>query len=286
MLTKKTMSNQKIFKSAVLERLRTSLRSGESLKNYFEPSFDVGEGDVLTSTVTVEGKPPEMKVPENDASSADLENAIELYEYYKNLDEGQASDPRFWTYLTHVDFRAYTLARWGLGGEYSKLTDEEKTSAINQVFDHWFVSGGNDRDLRRNALARLWWAVHLTVSPWEKDPEYFGDLKRDDPYFYTRELFLTQDIYQSVLERGLGRSSRILVSVLDYLATHVEFAKLRDNVRGLIKTLNLVYGVKKIIALDRAELKKLIEGIGQEVLITEQKKPQQKADQYPPEGEA
>ena len=143
--------------------------------------------------------------------------------------------------------------------------DASKTKAINFILEHWFVSGNDLKGLRRHAIARLWWAAHLTYAPWESDPEYFLDLKNKDPYFYTRVLLSTQDIYQQVLERGMGRSSRILISVLDYLARNKKCAQSREKIRNLMKELNLAYGTKKIIALDRPALKSLIEKSAEDI---------------------
>lgn len=264
------MSNgyaQKIFKKSAAERLRNELRSDASLESYFKESFPVKNEELWPSTIIVEGRPPILHAPDDDPVSGDLENAIALHKYYRNLDETQASDPRLWAYLSHVEFRKYTLARWGLDGTYSDIKDnrEKKAKAINYLLEHWFAVGGNDRDLRRHAIARLWWAAHLTYAPWEADPEFFSDLKKDDAYFYTRVLFSTQDIYQQVLERAMGRSNRVLISVLDYLATHQEFAGSREKVRSLMKELNLAYGTKKIIVLDRKSLRELIELTASEI---------------------
>lgn len=255
---------QKIFKRAAIERLRSDLRSGTSLKGYFDNKFSVKEKDLLPSGIELNGKMPTLKMPKKDPVEADLDNAITLHEYYKKLDETQASDSRFWAYLSHVEFRDYCRVRWGFADSYSEVKTDEKAKATTYFFEHWFVSG-NDRDLRRHAIARLWWAAHLTYAPWETDAEFFGDLKKDDPYYYTRILLSTQDIYQQVLERAMGRSNRILISVLDYLAKNKKFAQTRDKVRSLMKELNLVYGTKKIIALDRKELKSLIEKICKEI---------------------
>ena len=243
--------------------MRADLRSGESLEGYFRSTYLVKSDDLLTSTIITEGKAPELKIPKKDPVSADLDNAKLLHEYYRSLDETQASDPRLWAYLSHVEFRKYTMERWGLDGSYKDIkSQEENTKAINYLLEHWFISS-NDRDLRRHAIARLWWAAHLTYAPWEADREFFGDLKKDDPYYYTSILFSTQDIYQQVLERAMGRSNRILISVLDFLGKHPEWP--REKVRGLMKELNLAYGTKKIIALDRSALGNLIEKIGTEI---------------------
>ncbi len=258
---------QKIFKTAVVEKLRDELRSGVSLASYFEEEFSVDENHLLSSTITLEGKKPELKVPDKDPVSSDLQNAIALHQYYKDIDETQASDPRLWMYLSHVEFRKYTLARWGLNGTYADIEQnkEEGAKAIRYLFEHWFAVGDSDRDLRRHALARLWWAAHLTYAPWEIDPEFFGDLQKDDPYYYTGILLLTQDIYQQVLERSMGRSNRILISVLEFFGDNIEFAKSREKVRSLMKELNLVYGTKKIISLNRPSLKALIIRLASEI---------------------
>ncbi len=259
------MSNyQKIFKRAAVDRMRDQLRAGITLENYFKEFESVDEADCLPSTIEVRAPRPVLSAPQDDPVATDLENAIVLHGYYPELDETQASDPRLWAYLSHVDFRAYTMARWGLDGSYADLNDESKQKAINYVLEHWFTSG-NDRDLRRHAIARLWWAAHLTRAPWEKDPEFFGHLVQKDPYHYTKILLQTQDIYQQVLERAMGRSDRILISVLDYLGNHAEFAQSRAKIRSLMKELNLAYGTRKLITLNPEQLAKLVEKTAEEV---------------------
>ena len=139
---------QKIFRRDAVERMRNELRSGDSLGGYFKDSFSVKEKDLLPSTIAVTGKAPHLKFP-RATWFRPLDNAIVLYEYYRNLDETQASDPRLWVYLSHVEFRKYTLVRWGLDGTLKELEDSaEKTKAINYLLEHWFISG-NDRDLRQ-----------------------------------------------------------------------------------------------------------------------------------------
>ncbi len=249
---------QKIFKASAVDRLRSELKSGESLQKYFDQQFSVNEKEILQSTIEVEGKTPILKIPEINIASADLENALTLHNYYGKIDETQASDPRFWAYLSHIEFRPYSLARWGLADKYKGATDPaEIKNAVNQILEHWFISS-NDRDLRRHAIARLWWVAHLTYMPWDKNPEFFSDFKKDDAYYYTKVLLSTQDIFQQTLERSMCRSARILIPILDFFDKDKEFAQSRENVRNLMKELNLVYGTKKIITLDKQSLESLI----------------------------
>lgn len=258
-------TTQKIFKREIVDRMRDELRSGESLKSYFSESYPVKDKDLLSSTIAIEGKVPVLKASKSDPVAADVDNAIAIHGYYRNIDETQASDPRLWAYLSHVELRKYAFVRWGLKDSYAELkTPEDKQRAANYIFEHWFISG-NDRDLRRHAIARLWWAAHLTYAPWEKDPEFFSDLTGKDPYRFTRILFFTQDIYQQVLERAMGRSNRILITVLEYLDENKKFAESREKIRSLMKELNLAYGTKKLITLSRKDLKNQIEKIASEI---------------------
>lgn len=256
------MIRQNIFSSSAVARLMFELRNEKKFSNYLEDDISFTEGEVLDSTIELPGEKPELHIDITNPSSTDLENAILIHSYYKGIDNTQASDSRLWTYLSHIEFRKYTMLRWGLKYSKDELSSDEKKqeSAIQQILDHWFVSAG-DRDLRRHSIARLWWSVRLTHAPWISDPEFFSNLRNDDPYYYTRVLMSTQDIYQQLLERSMGRSNRILILILDYLDKNKEFAKSRENIRGLMKELNLMYGTKKIINLNRAQLESLISSI-------------------------
>lgn len=255
------MVNQKIFKRSFVSDLRDAVKSGETLCDYLKKEISYPAASELESTIKVDPEKLQLKYKgEGESASNDLDNAIAIYEAYPDLTEVQASDPRLWTYLTHVTLREYVLARWPMVGSCEQIIqDEEKTSAINFVLSHWF-SSGNDRKLRRNAVARLWWAVRLTRAPWEQDPEYFKDLAGGDPYRFTRVLLSTQDIYQQVLERALGRDSRLFISVLEFLE---EGGKMkREQIRDFMKELNLALSVKNFSILPRPKLKESVFNIG------------------------
>ena len=68
----------------------------------------------------------------------------------------------------------------------------------------------------------------------------------------------------------MGRSDRILITVLEFLGENKKFSKSREKIRNLMKELNLVYGTKKIIMLDRESLKSLVKKIAVDITeITE-----------------
>ncbi len=247
---------QQIFTRSFSEKLRLSLGSGESLESYLDPSFAVPADATLQSTLEVVSQPPELI----GTVEADIEDSIKLYNYLHNLDATQASDKRLWIYLSHVTFRQYVQKRWPITASESdlKFNDDTRRKAISFVAEHWF-HGGSARSLRRHALARLWWPVHLTVAPWEKDPEYFSTLVNEDRFIYTRVLFSMQDIYQQILERNLGHSQRLLIALLEYIRRNPEIK--RQSYRDVIMEVNLVLGYRKISTLSFEELVKLIEDI-------------------------
>lgn len=245
------MIRQPIFTRSYSEELRERLGTGNNLAEYLEPDVVISEVGVLQSTLEVVDTPPEL----DPSVGADTENAIKVYEFLDKLDKTQASDKRLWIYLSHVTFRKYTIGRWEIKASADDLTynSEAKRKAVSYIAEHWFLSG-NARSLRRNSVARLWWAAYLTVAPWDRDPEYFGDLEDDDRYKYTRVVFSTQDIAQNLLERRLGWSDRILIAVLEYLRLNPEIAQNRESMRKLIKELNLILGYRKLTALTFNEL--------------------------------
>lgn len=261
-----TTINQKIFKGPFVAELRDRLRFEDSLCEYFKTATEYSADAAFESTIKVDPAKLALRFRgAGESASNDLDNAIALYEAFPDLSETQASDPRLWVYLTHVTLRDYVLARWPLPGSCDQAMQDKdaKVSATNYILTHWFTSG-NDRLLRRNAIARLWWAVHLTKSPWERLPE-FADLRSDDPYRFTRVLLSTQDIYQQVLERGFGRDNRILITLLEFIEAHPNIK--REPIRDLMKELNLELTVKNFAVLSRKELKEAIFEMGNKFLI-------------------
>ena len=270
------MINQNVFKRMYVAELRDKVRSGESLCDYFKKDVEYPVDVTIESPIKADPEKLKLKYRgEGESASNDLENAIALYEAFPGLTETQASDPRLWTYLTHVTLRDYVFARWPLAGSCEQITDdtEQQAKVADFILSHWFVSGVgvNDRMLRRNAAARLWWPVHLTHAPWLREPEFFADLKTDDVYRFTKKLLSMESIYAEVLERGLGRDNRILITVLEFLEANEGIR--RDQIRSFMKELNLFLSVKNVSLLSRKDMKETIFSLGEEAISeTEQEK--------------
>lgn len=250
-------NRQKIFKNTAVEQMRDRLTHTDGLLEYYQPYVEYPDDNMFESMIEVPTAIPELDADVN----SDFDNALKVYEYLKDIDKTQASDKRLWTYLSHVTFREYSVGRWGISVPSERLAvdrDAQK-KALNNILEHWFISG-NDRSLRRHSIGRLWWAAYLTVAPWEREPEYYAGIEEEDRFVYTRILFSTQDIYQQVLERGLGRSNHILIALLKYMKDNPDFVT-RDNVRRLMKELNLVSGYRKLTSLAFDELTGVISTI-------------------------
>lgn len=250
----------KIFKRSFTEKLRMDAISGKSLQEYFKGFISYPEDETLPATLSTEGKIPMLN------AETDVENAIRLYEYFKPLNETQASDPRFWTYLSHVTFRSYVMKRWGIKEKYEDVVKDPilRQKAINSIIDHWFISG-NDRALRRHALARLWWAAHMTIRPWESEPEYFSQIVNEDPYAYLKVLFSAEDVFQSILERKTYRDKRVFITLLEFLRKHPDVIGSRELFRELMKEMNLISSTKRLSVMPFSELYQLIEGLANDL---------------------
>ncbi len=255
----------KLFKSKTEERLRLELYADDGILPYIEKKMDINDSDLLVSDIVPVTEIPKL-LPDK---SMEAENAILLHRYLNDIDETKASDKRLWAYLCHADFREYVMQRWPLPYQLEEINkDRDKLDeCIRFILTHWFIISENDRSLRRNALARLWWGAHLTFSPWEKDPEYFGHLKHDNQYIYTQILFTQENVYSELMERRYGRFSRILITLLEFLRLYPEFEG-RKYFRPLQKELVLQSGFRRIALLPYKELFTLIKEIAEEVKST------------------
>lgn len=232
-----------IFKENYVDQLESDVQGGRSISDYLDADFRPPADQLHPTKHELNGDVPVLSARPSD----DADSAIAVYEFLGSLSPVQASDRRLWAYLCHVTFRDYTMERWPID------EDMEWHQAAGSIVDHWFTAG-TDRSLRRNSIARLWWAAHVTLSPWETDPSDFHSLKTDDAYAYTRLLLSKQDLFQNTLERSMCRSKKVLLAILDVLRRNPELAEKRDSVRGLIKETNLASGYRRFATLSFSEV--------------------------------
>ncbi len=176
----------------------------------------------------------------------DFENTRKLFDTLKSLNPVQATDPRLWTYMTHVTFWPYMRKRWKLEASTTKAGNER-----DYILSHYFVRSLESRALLRNGVARLWWYGFLTY-----------DSNRENPYELTGVLLKQLDIAQQILERSLGRNRDVLQSFLSFLLDHPELTegdKGRAIIRAIAKKLNLRGGVCVLDELDKSEIRQFLD---------------------------
>ena len=131
---------------------------------------------------------------DNGEVESDAVAARRVYQWLQKLDASQASDPRLWTFLTHVTFAEYLNKRWSSG-----LGRAENPDRV--VIERWFFRGEGLATFFRNGLSRLWWFAHLTYDP-------------QSAFELTDVLLSLQDLQQAFLERSLARCQPVLKTVL------------------------------------------------------------------------
>jgi Family of unknown function (DUF6339) len=233
------MSAYKIMKEAMLIKLKENIyenmifynssRNGEFLK-------DLNMSSIEENLI--------LEVPDtSNRSKEDLNNAINLYEHYKELPLTLASDEKFWAYLTHTVFWDYMCKRWPV--------QEAEGDEIEFIKTRYFFSSKN-KTFYRNGLSRLWWYVHLTYDP-----------SKEDPYRYTRVILGNQDLANLLIETtNLSRNKVALRAILEVLLyieeleeneKIIKITKKRQFIRELVKYINLVGGVTIWDALQEKE---------------------------------
>ena len=169
----------------------------------------------------------------------DFENAVILYESMK-LNPVQACDNRLWSYLCHGPYYNFIKNRYKPNKnkkdyeveKYFEYSEEIRTTVRNFITNRFFTTTDN-RSLRRNGIAFLWWAVELTHSPWDRWNNI--EKRSDDKYYYTRVVLKDTDIYLNTFERTIGKEPRIVFPLLDVI---IENKLTRQQYRAIIKKIN------------------------------------------------
>jgi len=187
----------------------------------------------------------ELKNPQGQ-SHFDLENVKILFSALKNISISQATDERFWAYLSMYHFWNYMRKRW----PFEKKTKLEQSKRVNFIRRRYFFTSNLDRALVRNGIARLWWYGY-----------YSYDESYKDPYELTRILLQTLDITQSILERTFSRNKQITKAILEFLyeiEMNQEFSFTRIQFRNVMKSLNHIGGVTVLDWLPKEEIKRIL----------------------------
>lgn len=193
--------------------------------------------------------PDDLLLFPNSSNNYDLENSQRIYEALSDITPSQASDPRLWTYLTHVKFWQYMKKRWPVDQNFK---GDDLTSVISSLKDRYFLIGDRSRGLTRNGVSRLWWSGYVCQTL---------DSNGRNNFELAIPLFLKQDIYSSFMERAYSKNKMVMNAILSVLLKKYKEGKPfddRQKVRALAKYLVMVGGVTILDAMEFEQLIKLI----------------------------
>lgn len=242
-----------VLTEAAVDRLRHRV-DGLVLTEYSSGQIQLNAADLRRTVIEPRGAAPLLEPGSGRQGLAgrEVKNAVAVYEWLDALTPRQAADPRLWTTLCHVEFAGYCASRW-------KVT-------ARSIKSHWFVDGVGLAGLRRNAIARLWWAVKLSRRPGPDHPS-LGFLASRAEWSMLEALFANQDIYQGLMERSFGSDEIVRYSVLSVLddARRAGQELTSDLVTKALKAVNLTCSYREVGVTDpqvlRGQLSAAIEAL-------------------------
>lgn len=232
----------KVLTEAGLEQLEHNIPA--NIKHYQKPSnewvYEFLDEDHIKEFHT-EVLDFKLKVSKKEASKADVENVKTIYSKLKFLTNEQASDDRFWTGLSHLNFWEFMHERWEVG---------EKEQNINHIKRRYFVDMGVSyrRSLIVNTLSKYWWVGRQLYDEMAVDPFHLLSFFEVD--YSTKSMDLLSSSYANN-----GKIIRATVESFMELEKEMSQRLTREEIRKIAGYLNIVGGINIIDYLDKDELK-------------------------------
>jgi len=231
----------------LINDIRPNLKKYKNEESWIEKEFT---GRVWSAPSKIDALSENLLLMPDEAGDHDLENVQRLYEALHGLTLTQASDPRLWTYLSHVKYWGYMRKRWPIersakGGNLEK--------AYGTILDRYFLVGDRSRGVTRHGIARLWWAGYTCYV----EGQQFGH-----SLALAKPLLAKQDVYASFMERAFSKNRNIMQAILRPLLRRYDEGRpfdIRDDVRALAKYLVLVGGVTILDGIDSARMELMVE---------------------------
>ncbi len=217
----------------------------KNLKSYLKDDWKIRKDAILSKRELKELDPKKVKFLEPEGTGKklhDYENAVMLFDYWKDMDPTQATDVRLWTYLCHGPFMDFLRKR-------RPIEAVPEAGRETHIMKHWFVLNAGSKALMQNDLYLFWWGPYLTY-----------DGNRKDPYELTKELFSMLDYTRHILTSVQGKNRELSHAVLEFVVENPElFAQFKaEKVRLIARRLNFIAGYRTLITLNKQEIKKLI----------------------------
>lgn len=233
------MNNQPIFKSYFSNNLR--IKIDKNIQIGYTSSFSIkfDEKDILWFK--------NLKRPSNLINDLnfndDFISAIKIFEAFENLLPIQASDDRFWHYLTHVDLYGYMLKRW------PKILMDDIKDIKEYLFEHFILKNTSQSNLIRNGISGLWWSVFLSK-----------DENRKDKYELTEILFKNQTLRTRTLGvYKLVRNKEAVIALLEFFKENEkEMTNFEKQHQEVVEFLNMYGGIVNIGYLKKDDFKEIL----------------------------
>lgn len=190
---------------------------------------------------------------DGEKAEGDARNSIIVYKALAGMTPALAMEEGVWTRLAHVECLAYARARW--------MQDEASWDEVKfekQTVKHFFGRGLNGiRD--DNAIARLWWNMHIATSI-AKDCEKGGDSV--SPEEVLEAMLKLADVRMNLVERSwTGARLPLSRNIVKMIRTEPWLTARGDNFKVFMKLLNREGGGILFEALPAAEADGTVERI-------------------------
>ena len=220
-------------------------RVGEHLDWYYSPDgarYPAPLPDDAWREERIEAEPLAGRLERGRAN--DAANALLVYEALRMLTPQQASDERFWAYVSHYQCADYVADRW-LGERPAA-----DGAAARKAANHFFA-----RDIRAavrdHGVSRLWWLGRIAHDTHPADPKLFLEI-----------VLHRQDVRSALIERpGVSANRDVLRGIFAVMREHWEGERAlfrRGTFRAWMVGLNRRGGVALLDALPEDALASLL----------------------------
>jgi hypothetical protein len=182
----------------LLFELNKSYKSNNSPKDFID-SLSYGKYDYLFSKENIKFHPDNIELIEFIQIDERCNCAISLYENLKDLELQEANDKRLWVYLSLYVYRTYTLRRLMKSRGKDAWTKYKQETIINNLF----FEGSSAVPNYRNYLSSLWWSIKMTI-----------DESLEDPYKYSKMMFINTEIFMDITQRKNIFKNPILIKAI------------------------------------------------------------------------
>lgn len=237
------MTRVHYFTQATVEELRAAVSS--QLDWYYEPGssgLPISRPPEAQREANIEVEPlaPLLK----PGLKHDAQNALAVYETLRKLTPQQASDERFWAYVSHVECADYIRERW------LATQPEDRERAAARARNHFFARDARAL-IRDHGVSRLWWLGRIATEAYPEDPALFLEI-----------VLHRQDVRSALIERpSVSMNRDVLRGIFEVMRDQWEGDRAlfkRETFRAWMVALNRRGGVVLLDALPPEPLDRLL----------------------------